>query len=75
MNQIQQSSAELRMPSTLDAASSKLVYLSLAETGEATITELADALDMQKLALYSILGSLADQGLVEQSGETYRLAN
>lgn len=75
MVQTQQSQTDVTVPPTLDATSTKLVYLCLAETGEATITELADTLDMQKLALYSILGSLADHELVEQRGETYRLVN
>jgi DNA-binding IclR family transcriptional regulator len=73
MSQIHQSRSEPIVPPSLDAASSKLVYLALAERGEATISTLASALDMQLLALYSILGSLADENMVERDGETYRL--
>jgi DNA-binding IclR family transcriptional regulator len=59
------------VPSELEATSTKLVYLCLAGTEGLTITALADALHMRKIALYSILGSLVDRGLVERAGETY----
>ncbi len=73
MAQTQQSRPELTVPSSLDATSSKLVYLCLAEGGESTVSELAETLDMRMLALYSVLGSLVDQDLVERRGETYHL--
>jgi DNA-binding IclR family transcriptional regulator len=41
----------------------------------ATVTELTETLDMKKLSLYSILGTLADEGLVERRDETYHVVN
>jgi sugar-specific transcriptional regulator TrmB len=75
MNSTEQSADDTTVPAGLDATSSKLVYLCLAEADGATITELAETLDMRKLALYSILGSLADRGFVEREGEAYRLVD
>jgi DNA-binding IclR family transcriptional regulator len=63
------------VPSELDAASSKLVYLYLATREGATITDLAETLGMRKLGLYSVLGSLVERDLVERTGETYRVAD
>ena len=71
-NQVPGSVEEVTIPPELDAASSKLVYLRLAVAGEASVTDLAETLDMRKLALYGVLGSLADRGFVERTGETYR---
>jgi predicted transcriptional regulator len=62
------------LPSTLDSASAKLVYLYLDTVGPTTISELSAALDMRMLGLYSVLGTLADDGLVDSEGETYFLA-
>jgi DNA-binding IclR family transcriptional regulator len=64
---------QVTVPSELDAASSKLVYLYLATKEGASITELSTSLGMRKLSLYSVLGSLAERDLVERSGETYRV--
>ena len=64
---------QVHVPSELNAASSKLVYLSLATKDGASITELAESLGMRKLSLYSVLGSLAERDLVERSGETYHV--
>jgi predicted transcriptional regulator len=61
------------LPDRLVSASAKLVYLYLARAGSATVSELSTALDMRKLSLYSVLGALADEDLVEHEGETYRL--
>jgi DNA-binding IclR family transcriptional regulator len=66
---------QVEMPSELDAASSKLVYLYLATREGATITDLAETLGMRKLGLYSVLGSLVERDLVERTGETYRVAD
>jgi DNA-binding IclR family transcriptional regulator len=66
---------EAVVPESVDAASSKLVYLCLDEANGATITELTETLDMKKLALYSVLGSLSEKGLVEKRGETYHVSD
>jgi sugar-specific transcriptional regulator TrmB len=62
------------LPDRLTSASAKLVYLYLARAGPATVSELSTALDVRTLGLYGVLGVLADEGLVEHEGETYRLA-
>jgi predicted transcriptional regulator len=59
------------VPAGIDASSSKLVYLCLEEANGATLAELRETLDMKRLALYSILGSLRERGLVEKRDETY----
>jgi predicted transcriptional regulator len=62
------------LPSTIDSASAKLVYLYLDTVGPTTISELSAALDMRMLGLYSVLDTLAGDGLVDSEGETYFLA-
>ncbi|WP_318570756.1 TrmB family transcriptional regulator [Salinigranum marinum] len=62
------------LPSAIDSASAKLVYLYLDTVGPTTITELSAALDMRMLGLYSVLDTLASDGLVDSEGETYFLA-
>ena len=59
------------VPTGVDAASSKLVYLCLEESAGATLAELTETLDMKQLTLYSVLGSLRQEGLVEKRGDTY----
>jgi predicted transcriptional regulator len=60
------------IPTEIDAAGSKLVYLFLDVRGASTVSELSASLGMTKLALYSILDALAGKDLVEGEGETYR---
>jgi predicted transcriptional regulator len=67
--------ADAVVPPGIDAESSKLVYLCLDEMDGATVTELTETLDMKKLSLYSILGTLADEGLVERRDETYHVVD
>jgi DNA-binding transcriptional ArsR family regulator len=62
------------LPEEITSASAKLVYLYLDRAGPTTVSELSAALDMRKLALYSVLGALVDQGLVDRDGETYALS-
>jgi DNA-binding MarR family transcriptional regulator len=62
------------LPDQLVSASAKLVYLYLDRAGSTTISELAVALDMRKLSLYSVLDALAGKDLVERDGETYAVA-
>lgn len=69
-----QSSTVDPLPDQLVSASAKLVYLYLDRAGSTTVSELAAALEMRKLGLYSVLGALADKGLVEYEGETYAVA-
>jgi hypothetical protein len=60
-----------RVPNDLHSASCKLVFLYLAVAGEATVSEMAASLGMQKLALFSILDTLESKGHVEGDGTTF----
>lgn len=66
--------ADLTIPDGIQSPRAKLVYLSLATTGPSTVDELAGALDMPKLALFSVLGTLSDRDLVATDGDTYHVA-
>lgn len=56
------------VPSTIESAQSKLVYVYLAAKREATIDELADALEMRKLGLFTVISTLEAHGCVERDG-------
>lgn len=60
-----------QLPTELDSAQSKLVYLSLEATGGATATDLTDILNMQKLCVLSVLSSLSSEGLIEKRDAEY----
>lgn len=62
-----------RLPSQLQSSQAKLVYLYLSTQGSATITELQEDLGMKKLALYGILKTLREEGLVGQQTDQYVL--
>ena len=62
-----------RLPAELDSAQSKLVYLYLEATGGATVSDLNEALSMQKMAILSILNGLSSEGLVEKRGSEYAI--
>ncbi|SFG36098.1 hypothetical protein SAMN04488063_1800 [Halopelagius inordinatus] len=62
------------MPADLESPRAKLVYLYLSTQGDASITDLQNGLEMKKLSLYSILGTLRERGLVDQDAERYRIA-
>jgi len=62
------------LPTELDSAGSKLVYLYLSTCGDATIDDLQSSLRMKKLALYPVLDGLSAEGLVEREGETFTAA-
>lgn len=61
------------LPTELDSAASKLVYLYLRSAGESTVDDLQAALDMRKISLYPLLTTLSKKGLVGHEGETYHL--
>lgn len=63
-----------QLPSALESSNSKLVYLYLNTTEQATVTDLQSALDMKQLALLPVLGTLADEGLITRTGDTVALA-
>ncbi len=62
------------LPDELDSPRAKLVYLSLATTGGATLDELQTGLDLPKITLYTIVRTLRERGLVSQEGESLTLA-
>lgn len=59
------------LPDELDSPRAKLVYLALAITDRATISELQETLDVPKLTLLSVLDALAGRGLVERTDDGY----
>lgn len=59
-----------QLPAVLDSSNSKLVYLYLSTTEDATITELQSALDMKQLALFPVLQTLTNEGLISRNGDT-----
>lgn len=63
------------MPEDLSSAESKLVYLYLTVAEEATVDDLNDDLGLQKLALFPVLDTLDDHGLIDRVGERYRVSS
>ncbi|WP_440990779.1 TrmB family transcriptional regulator [Haloarchaeobius baliensis] len=59
------------IPGELNSPTAKLVYLYLDTTGRSTVDEMQQSLNVPKLALFSVLGSLSESGLVECDGDCY----
>lgn len=59
------------VPSHLESAQAKLVYIYLEATGGATVDDLRETLRMKKLSILSILNTLSSTGVVEQDGNRY----
>jgi|AntRauTorcE11898_2_1112593.scaffolds.fasta_scaffold42139_1 sugar-specific transcriptional regulator TrmB len=64
-----QSEARHALCSEIESPTAKLVYLSLAEQGRATVAELQDRLGEPRLTLYGVLDSLVENGVVEVDRE------
>ncbi|MDL5362698.1 TrmB family transcriptional regulator [Halalkalicoccus sp. NIPERK01] len=62
------------IPTEIESAGSKLVYLYLHTAGEATIEELQSSLGMKQLALFPVLDTLSSEGFVAREGERYAVA-
>lgn len=62
------------VPNTVSSPRGKLVYLYLATHGAVTESELCEGLDMKRISLYSVLGTLRDADLVARDDERYSLA-
>ncbi|WP_435334767.1 TrmB family transcriptional regulator [Haloarchaeobius sp. TZWWS8] len=62
------------LPETITSPRAKLVYFFLSVADEATVDEIQDSLGMQKLALLSVLKSLAKEGYISKNGNTYSTA-
>ena len=61
------------VPSRLESARAKLVYLALAVDGPATVEDLASQLNETRLALLTVLGTLEERGVVVREAETFAL--
>lgn len=62
------------VPDELTSPRAKLVYLYLSANGASTIEDLADGLAMKKMALFSVLSTLRERGLVGRERDRYDLA-
>ncbi|AUV83980.1 TrmB family transcriptional regulator [Salinigranum rubrum] len=59
----------MTLPETVTSPQAKLVYLYLLVRGTVTVDELGASLDLPKLALFSILQTLAESDLVVRDGD------
>jgi len=59
------------LPEDIESPTAKLVYLALDAGGTATVDELRETLDLQKLVLFETLGTLESKGLVDADGRRY----
>lgn len=59
------------VPDEFDSPQTKLVYLALRTTGEATVTDLQQLLGLSKLTLLPILTSLVENDLVRRTEGGY----
>jgi DNA-binding MarR family transcriptional regulator len=55
----------------LESPRAKLVYLYLINVGKATVSDIADALDLRQLTLFGVLDTLAERGYVDRDGDAY----
>lgn len=62
------------LPPELQSPRAKLVYLYLTTNDGASVADMASSLGMKKISLYSILKTLREQDLVEETDERYALA-
>ncbi len=59
------------LPTELNSAQGKLVYLYLEATDGATVDELGQVLSMRKIDILSVCNSLSSQQLIEKCDGTY----
>jgi predicted transcriptional regulator len=59
------------VPSELSSDGTKLVYLYLHVTGESTLNELNQSLEMKSISLLPILNTLMTKDLVDRDGNSY----
>lgn len=64
-------SAPLPLPQDLSSSQSKLVYLYLQVSKEATSDELTANLGLKRLSLLPTLNTLCESGLVERDKDTF----
>ncbi|GGM63844.1 TrmB family transcriptional regulator [Halarchaeum rubridurum] len=70
-NEMQARQMPKGVPETVESARGKLVYLFLQFHEGATLDELRDGLDLQRITLFSVLKTLEERGVVDRDGETY----
>lgn len=62
------------LPDDLESPRAKLVYLYLASTDGASLTDLQEGVGLKRITLYSILRTLRERELVSRDGDRYRPA-
>lgn len=60
--------SSLAVPRAVDSAQAKLVYVYLEREREASVGALADALNLRKIDLFTVLSTLESAGAVEIDG-------
>lgn len=55
------------MPDGIESPEGKLIYLFLATHGECEVCDVVEKLDVPNITAYSVLGTLADRGLLERT--------
>ncbi|QSW98085.1 MarR family transcriptional regulator [Haloterrigena alkaliphila] len=65
---------DISVPTDLESAQAKLVYLYVAASGGATAEQLRDDLGVKKGTALSITGTLRDRGYLERTGSGFELA-
>ena len=62
---------DLELPQSVSSPQAKLVYFYLDRLGPAPADEVAETLDLQKLAVYGVLRTLSRRELVEERENGY----
>ncbi|PCR89569.1 MarR family transcriptional regulator [Natrinema ejinorense] len=74
MNRTATTDLDVSIPTDLDSARAKLVYLYVAAGNGATADELRDDLAVTKGTVLSITGTLRDHGYLERQNGRYEIA-
>jgi len=74
MTQSATTTLDVSIPTDLDSARAKLVYLYLAADGDATLDDLCTELAVTKGAMLSIITTLRNRGYLERRDGRYELA-
>jgi len=68
--------SSVAVPRGVESARAKLVYVYLQREREASVDALAEALDVKKIDLFTVLSTLESVGVVERDGvDTVRVAD
>ena len=65
---------DVSIPTDLESAKAKLIYLYVAASGGATADQLRDDLDVKKGTALSITGTLRERGYLERRNGRFELA-